>query len=388
MAARNPFEYGRELNPEELVDRQDEVAAVVDALGRPGKLFLIGPRRFGKTSILRAGEDVVTRRNGIVLRYDAEAFTSIDLLAARILGDTAARLTSTIDRATAAIREFFASVRPTATWNATENKWSVSLAGTAGRSTGAPLLADVLDGIERAAVKGRRTVGIIIDEFQRIVSTGGVEAEGQIRAAIQRHKRVGYVFAGSATRLLADMTSDPKRPFYRMGMVRTIGTLPRADFSTFLATGFAAGRIRVAPGALDTILDTADDVPYNVQLLAHECWVRCREDSPSATLTSDLVRETRDRAALRNDPIYSQIWTSLPAAQQKALLATLRERDSAGLLSADVTRRYGIGTSTMQKSLEALVTKGILREELAEGASRTRAEDPLFAAWVELVVPR
>lgn len=33
-------------------------------------------------------------------------------------------------------------------------------------------------------------------------------------------------------------------------------------------------------------------------------------------------------------------------------------------------------------------TKGILREELAEGASRTRAEDPLFAAWVELVVPR
>lgn len=146
----------------------------------------VAPRRFGKTSILRAAEDIVARQNGIVLRYDAEAFTSIDMLAARMLGDTAARLTGTIDRATAAIREFFAGVRPTATWNATENKWSVSLAGTAGRSTGAPLLADVLDGVERAAVKGRRTVAIVIDEFQRIVTTGGVEAEGQIRAAIQR----------------------------------------------------------------------------------------------------------------------------------------------------------------------------------------------------------
>lgn len=383
----NPFEYGRELSPEELVDRTEEVDAVAGAMERPGKLFLIGPRRFGKTSILRAAEHRVAANGGIVLRYDAEAFTSLELLAGRILADTASRLTTTVERATNAMRDFFASVRPTATYNATSNEWSVSVAGTAGREAGAPLLADVLDGVERAAVKVRKTVAIVIDEFQQVVSSGGRDAEAQIRASIQLHRRVGYVFAGSATRLLADMTSDPRRPFYKLGDVRVIGALPRADFTSFLAAGFRTGRIKTQPGAVDAILDLAEEVPYNVQMLAHECWVRCREDSPTAMLTARLVRDTRDRAALRYDPIYSQLWAGLPPAQQKALLALLRER-SAGLLSAEVTRRYRIGTSTMQKSLEALVTKGIAREEPALGESRLRVEDPLFAAWVALVVPR
>lgn len=386
MTSRNPFEYGRELGPDELVDRADDVAAVVEAMERPGKLFLIGPRRFGKTSILRAAEDQVTRAGGIVLRYDAEAFTSVEQLAARILEDTAARLTSTIDRATAAIRDFFATVRPTATYNATENKWSVSIAGVAGREAGAPLLADVLDGVERAAVKLRRTVAVVIDEFQRVVAGGGADAEGQIRAAIQRHRRVGYVFAGSATRLLADMTSDPRRPFYKLGAVRAIDVVPREDFAAFLAAGFASGKVKVAAGAVEAILELAEEVPYNVQLLAHECWARCREESPSKNLTPALVRDTRDRAALRNDPIYSQLWVSLSAAQQKAMLAVLREGRSAGLLSADITQRYQIGTSTMQKALEALTSKGMLREELSEGSSRLRLEDPFFGAWVELVI--
>jgi len=41
----NPFEFGRELGTDELVDRQDEVAAVMDTIRQGAKLFLIGPRR-------------------------------------------------------------------------------------------------------------------------------------------------------------------------------------------------------------------------------------------------------------------------------------------------------------------------------------------------------
>ncbi len=48
----NPFEFGRELGTQELVDRHDEIAEVVQAIDQGAKLFLIGPRRFGKTSIL------------------------------------------------------------------------------------------------------------------------------------------------------------------------------------------------------------------------------------------------------------------------------------------------------------------------------------------------
>jgi hypothetical protein len=40
---KNPFEFGRELGIEELVDRETEVASVLNAIRGGNKLFLIGP---------------------------------------------------------------------------------------------------------------------------------------------------------------------------------------------------------------------------------------------------------------------------------------------------------------------------------------------------------
>lgn len=52
MIRRNPFEYGRELSAEELVDREEELREITATIRNRAKLFLIGPRRFGKTSLL------------------------------------------------------------------------------------------------------------------------------------------------------------------------------------------------------------------------------------------------------------------------------------------------------------------------------------------------
>jgi len=51
---RNPFQYGRELGTDSLVDRQEEVTEVINTITEANKLFLVGPRRYGKTSILAA----------------------------------------------------------------------------------------------------------------------------------------------------------------------------------------------------------------------------------------------------------------------------------------------------------------------------------------------
>ena len=75
---KNPFEFGRELGAEELVDREDEVAAVMRTLREGGKLFLVGPRRYGKTSILKtAGDRLVSEESAILLRYNAEDLAEI-----------------------------------------------------------------------------------------------------------------------------------------------------------------------------------------------------------------------------------------------------------------------------------------------------------------------
>ena len=72
MARRNPFEYGRELSRHELVDRRDEIRDIEATIRNRGKLFLIGPRRFGKTSLLAVSSEEAGDTGAIVIRQDAE----------------------------------------------------------------------------------------------------------------------------------------------------------------------------------------------------------------------------------------------------------------------------------------------------------------------------
>ena len=383
----NPFEFGRELGTDELVDRTEEVSTVIDTIRQGAKLFLVGPRRFGKTSILKASEDRLLVMNASVLRFDAESFPTLDTLVTSLITAAAKNLNGPVERVGKQISEFFSRLRPELTFNVTKDAWSaklgVAVASANDRHIG--LLVEALNGLEALATAqpNHRPVGLIIDEFQKVIELGGTSAESQIRAGIQRHKRVGYVFAGSKTRMLTAMTMDAARPFYRLGAVRFIGPVPTSDFEAFMRSKFELSGFSIeSDTSIRTILDLAEEVPYNVQMLAHACWDQLRTlRKTSAVLTPRLVEEAMLLIVRQYDPFYTQIWSSLTAIQQKTLLAVIQE-SGARLQSHKVALSVGKGASTIQRALEALTDKEILREEEQEGGVRVRFEDPFFARWI------
>jgi uncharacterized protein len=383
----NPFEFGRELGTEELVDRADEVAAVVQTIRQGSKLFLVGPRRFGKTSILKTSEDRLSTTDAVVLRFDAESYPALDTFVTSLISTAAKALKGPVERVGEQIRSFFSRLRPEMTFNITQDAWSAKLGMNVASTQEAhlTLLVEALNGLEALAAaqpKGR-PVGLIVDEFQKIIELGGTQAESQIRAAIQRHKRVGYVFAGSKTRMLTAMTMDAARPFYRLGTVRFIGPVPKSDFVAFLRSKFEESGYRIEDDdALQVILDLSEEVPYNVQMLAHACWDQLRtRPKQTAILTSRLVNEAMGLIVRQYDPFYTQIWSSLTAVQQKTLLAVIQEA-GARLQSQKVALSVGKGASTVQRALEALTDKEILREQEHEGGVKMRFEDPFLAQWI------
>jgi hypothetical protein len=393
----NPFQFGRELAGDELVDRTEEVDEVIRTINTGGKLFIIGPRRFGKTSILKAASDKAAKAGTVVLRYDVEAYPTIGLLVSAIVAGAATACQGTIQKAGAQVKKFFGRLRPEVSFNVTQTSWSVKL-GAAPRAgddaAEVDLLVDALNGLEKMAANqaGNPPVGLILDEFQKIFEIGGPGAEAQVRAAIQQHKYTGYVFAGSKTRMPADMTTNASRPFYRLGSSRFIGHLPRADFEQFLRRSFSEGGFRIKrtgksgePGAIELILDLAEEVPYNVQLLAHTCWEQVSElhRAGSRTLTHKAVLAALDSIVRQYDPFYTQLWNGLTVIQQKTLLAVISE-DGVSLQSMKVANAIGKGPATVRAALGALVTKEIIREEGAIGVIRFRFEDPFFKKWLEL----
>jgi AAA+ ATPase superfamily predicted ATPase len=384
----NPFEYGRELGTDELVDRQEEVAEVVETIQQGGKLFLIGPRRFGKTSILKAASDRLGLTKAVVLRFDAEAFTSLDLLVTSLIAAAAKGLKGPVERVGDQVRTYFSRLRPELSFNITQEAWSAKLGMNIAANADAhvALLVEALNGLEAMAEAQPKTlpVGLVIDEFQRIIEMGGRQAESQIRATIQRHKRVGYVFAGSKTRMLTAMTMDAARPFYRLGSIRFLGSVPTRDFEEFLKAKFQQSGFPVGePEAIPMILQLAENVPYNVQLLAHTCWdeLRSRSSKRGANLDLNVVSEAMGRIVRQYDPFYTKVWSDLTSIQQKTLIAVI-EQDGLQLQSQKVAQLVGKGASSVQRAIGALTEKELLREEALEGGLRMRFEDPFFAQWI------
>src|ERR1700743_3083723 len=121
---KNPFQFGRELGAGSLVDREEEVAAVKRVIRDGNKLFLIGPRRFGKTSILKTAADELADESGIIIRLDAESFSSIDELVARIVSASAKALEGDLRRIGEQVRKMFSRVKPELDYNVADGEWS------------------------------------------------------------------------------------------------------------------------------------------------------------------------------------------------------------------------------------------------------------------------
>ncbi len=103
--------------------------------------------------------------------------------------------------------------------------------------------------------------------------------------------------------------------------------------------------------------------------------------APHLQLTAELVDQTLVRIVQQENPAYMQLWHSLTKAQKKALKAVI-ERSGRELLAREVLEAHGLAASSMQRALQALDERGIIREEEEPGRMRWRLEDPFLAGWI------
>jgi len=276
-------------------------------------------------------------------------------------------------RAARFVRDFLPRLRPLLGFDASGNP---ELSLDVSRETPAEVAEEVFHLAEQIAkAQGKRFV-VVLDEFQEIVKLDGEALERQIRAAIQHHTNVSYLFAGSTSHMLIDMVSDQTRPFYQMGTLMTLDKIPKEEFSSFIKAKFVKSGKTISPAALNRILMESENVPHYVQLLSFYLWDHFQGVSQ---LEEAHVAEALSITLRGQEPAYLTIWEGLTLHQRKTVkvAALLKGR----LLSAKETvHRFHLeSASNVAKSLRALCSKGILRKE--KGAYVF--EDVLFCRWVE-----
>ncbi len=374
----NPFTTGQIVTGPQLIGRQNELAQVKQTLTFAGKLFLIAPRRYGKTSLLLTA--AAQLRASKVIYVNLQEFTSMEAVINQVLTQTA-NFTSNLKQATEKIRTVFRALNPQLSVDPLTSSINVSLGlKTMEAKEQAPLLIEALRCLEEMAQKAREYYGVVFDEFQEVLKLGGAVIENQLRAETQLHHRVGYIFSGSATSLLIDIISNPKRPFYKLGLPLFLPVIPHAEFSEFITAGFAQIKCQLDESAYGMVFERANDVPHSVQMIAQQLWELARLNGWKK-ITAAEVKQVIDLLLDNLEPIYAGIWTSLVHNQRKTLTVIARGRNTQ-LQSKDVLRQLDLTAAHVHKALLSLESFGVLRKDYKKTEVLYQFEDPMFRNWI------
>ena len=374
----NPFVYGEIVPASAFVGRQVEQHRLATDLASGQKVFLISPRRYGKSSLIRQTFAALARRKIVTLEFTVSSFSSyvsfLEGYARALVG-----LDSRAARARSWLHDLFNSVRPEVRVDADAEGGGLTLAFPSIRTPrdAARLAEEVFALPARIAERLNRPLAIALDEFQAIGTFNGGSVEQALRAAVQQQRQVGYVFAGSEPSLMEQMIGR-KRPFYKAGPVLRLPRIPADVFAAFVDEGFRKSGIAPEAGLGAAVVELAGNLPYDVQRLAHETW----DDLSAARrrrATADDLHETLRRLLGEQDTFFEVMWQRLTLAQRATLRAVVLEH-GLELLSADTRVRHRLGgASTVQASLVALIREDLVTRE-ADG--RYVVVDSLLREWV------
>ena len=374
----NPFVYGEVVPSAAFVNRVVELDRLVRDLSEGQKVFLISPRRYGKSSLIRQALSTMAKRGALTIELTVSSFSSYVAFLegyARALVAAETRW----DRARNWLKEAIRSARTEIRYTPGESplgSLSVSFPSVKSERDVSRLAQDVFALPGRLAEARGRKVVVALDEFQAIAEFDGGSVEHAMRAAVQHQREVGYVFAGSEPSLMERMLSV-KRPFYKAGPVMRLEKIAADEFAAAIDSRFKRSGFKPEDGLGDAIVELAGNLPYDVQRLAHETWDEVNAGG-GRRASLDHLHQALSRLLSEQETMFEAIWQRLTLAQRAVLRAVVIESGHS-VLSEDVRTRHRLGgASTVQAALSALVRDDVISRD----AKRYTVVDSLLREWV------
>lgn len=363
----SPFVYEEPVGPGDLVDRRDELRTLRDRAGDGRNSRLEGPRRFGKTSLLRAALAAAGRDGAIAIEVNFLGCVTAADVAERIERAYAAQLDSRLRRW---FDGLVRTLRPTI---------AAAPGGVGVRArpqAGSPGLLDRLALPRRVHERTGRPCVIGFDEFQEVVRLDPA-LPGIFRSELETHRdAAAYLFSGSHPGLMRELFSDRRHAFFAQAAPIDVGPLPPDALADHLTAGFAATR-RDPGEVLGPLLDAAEGHPQRAMLLAHHLYER----TPPGAAAGVETWQDALAAARREARGEIQVLWEASSALERRVLKTIAHRDVA-LASREATVRFGLAKSgATQLAVQRLAREGHL---VADSTMRSgwRIVDPFVAAWL------
>ena len=358
----NPFKFGTVVEEPFFTDREKETEEILSILGSENHLILTGPRRYGKTSLVRRACSMTGRP---VIYLDLQVITGKE--------DFAAQLLKRVYRMhpVEKLKKYLTSFRliPALILNPVTGEVDVRFHP---EPSGFVSLEDVFDLLQKISTKKEKLV-VVLDEFQEIKRIHP-ELDRNLRAIMQLQVNINYIFLGSRESLIREIFEKKKSPFYHFGYLMQLDKIPSEAFTGFLEQGFRKMSNQYKSISA-RILEQTRMHPYYTQQLAFTVW----EMLARSGYSEDIVLLAGEEIIRNHDNDFERLWNTLNRTDMKILIGMADCELSP--LSEEFSRRYNSGpSSTVFSSLKRLTQSGIL----IRSVNGYNLDDPFFKQWIML----
>lgn len=357
----NPFIYGRIVTGEHFVNREKEIRELKSNLLSGQHVILYSPRKIGKSSLI---EETFRRINeAVCVKINIQSTTTKEGLAKLMINEIVRKSYTSIEKFAKETKEFFKHISIRAFIDA-EGRIGIEPVFRDKKE----LLEDALEFPEKIGKKKKLIVAF--DEFQEIERIGGIETERVMRAIMEKHKNVTYLFSGSEKHLMSLIFENRERPFYRFGKMMRLGPIEKNDLEKFVLEKFKHTHKKITEEAVEFIINFSEGIPFYVQAICHEAWD-----------LSDIVDIKVAKEALENiisslNSGFELIWRDIKSDYQRKVLVIMAIEDRNFVQSTEFIEKYELKTlAHLRKATDALEKKGLIYQN--------RIEDFLFREWIK-----
>ena len=369
---RNPFKFGEVVKGEDFADRKKEVKEIIEDVYNSVNIFLISPRRYGKTSLIMKVFEELSERNFIKIFIDFYTISDVNhllqKLSSEIIKNSYKKLNLVMER----IKDFFTSVKPLVKLTA-DGSFVLDFE----RIDKTMLIEEVLDLPGKVTEERRKRMVIVFDEFQEVRNFNGCNIEKIMRAKFQHHDRVSYIFMGSKERIMEEMVTLPESPFYNLGKIIYLDKIPIDEFKRFIWKKFTSTGFKVEESVIEKILDFTNNIPYYVQMFCYNLW---NEKLWEKKIRLSDIEDCVKKIVKQNESYFIEIWDNLTSYQRRVLIALANKEVDERIYSYSFIRRFNLKSiSSLQKAVAAIIKKRILHNKKEE----MKFTDPFFCYWIK-----
>ncbi len=367
-----PFQFGSLAEKENFIDRYEDRALLKQLLMSGIHVMLISPRRWGKSSLVKAVADELMAEHKDVRVCFIDAFSISTenefyrAFASRVMSCAASRFKKGLEE----MRKFLTGAVPQLV---IRDKVTEFVTFDVRFQPQEKDKLEILELPEKiAAAKGLRII-VCIDEFQQLANIPQYpDMEGKMRSVWQQQHHVSYCLYGSKRHMMTEIFNDSSKPFYRFGQVIWLKKIEEHYWVEFIVNAFERTGKHITTELAKRICDVTKCHSWYVQQLSFFIWNATDDEA-----TDEIFDRALQRLIDTNAPMFQNDIESLTASQKAMLQAV---NDGIYQFSSESTKRlYTMGNAnTIARNKRILQDKDIIEQQ----GKTFEFVDPIFQLWL------